>query len=41
MVNKKMNKITREIKTTIKHSPEMRGRQGAGMKQKRKKEDKE
>jgi hypothetical protein len=28
MLNKQMNKITREEKTTIEHSPEMRGRQG-------------
>jgi hypothetical protein len=28
MVNKQMNKITREEKTAIAHSSEMRGRQG-------------
>jgi hypothetical protein len=41
MVNKQMNKITREEKTTVEHSPEMRGRQGARMKQRRKEEEKE
>ncbi len=29
MVNKQMNKIMREEKAIIEHSPEMRGRQGA------------
>ena len=28
MVNKQMNQITNNYKTTIEHSPEMRGRQG-------------